>query len=421
MHIKITLKNGVRIIYENVPHVRSASLCVWIGVGSRYESSTENGVSHFIEHMVFKGTKNHSAEDLASMMDSLGGQVNAFTTKECTCFFGKVLDTHLDQLTDILCEMLFESRFDETDVSNERNVIYEEIDMYNDSPEDLVSERLATSVFKGSSLARPILGTKKSLEKISSGTLKEFMAKYYIGGSVVVSLSGSFTKNNIQHIMNMFSALPSGTVSPYRKAVYTPAFTSKRKAVEQNHFCIAFPGISDGDERRYAFSLMSSILGGGMSSRLFQSVRENRGLCYSIYSYTASYSDIGFVSLYTALNPETETAALDLIVSEVERFRDFGVTDDELERVREQAKANILLSLESTGNRASRLGRNELLLGYIPEIESIIDAYDCVSTADIQELAAEFLDFSRVSFSAVGHIRSVSKYAEYFSNLIHNK
>ena len=171
MHVKITLKNGVRIIYENVPHVRSASLYVWVGVGSRYETAAENGASHFIEHMVFKGTETHSAEELACMMDTLGGQVNAFTTKECTCFYGKVLDTQLDRLTDILCDMLFRSRFDETDVINERSVIFEEIDMYDDTPEDLVSERLSTAVYKGSSLSRPILGTKKTLEKMTGASL----------------------------------------------------------------------------------------------------------------------------------------------------------------------------------------------------------------------------------------------------------
>ena len=417
MHTKITLKNGTRIIYEKVPGVRSVSLCIWVATGSRYESAAENGSSHYIEHMVFKGTETRSAEDLACEMDALGGQINAFTTKECTCFYGKVLDKHLGRLADVLCDMLFNSRFDESDVENERGVISEEIDMYADAPEDLVSERLASAVFKGSALARPVLGTKRTLSALTGERLRSYMATHYTGPSVVVSLSGSFTKADIEDLMKRFSQLPFGVRKPPQTAEYSPAFTSKRKPIEQNNLCLGFPGITDDDERRYAFSLMSNILGGGMSSRLFQSVRESRGLCYSVYSYTSSYSDTGLFAIYTALNPDTEREALSLIVSELDRFRSDGVTASEVDRVREQAKANLLMSLESTSSRASRLGRNELLLGYIPDMDSIIDAYDRVTADEIRELSREFIDFSRLSFSAVGRVGTADKYRELFENM----
>ena len=417
MYTKITLKNGARILYEKVPGVRSVSLCIWVGTGSRYEAAAENGSSHYIEHMVFKGTDTRSAADLACEMDALGGQINAFTTKECTCFYGKVLDRHLGRLADVLCDMLFHSRFDESDVENERGVIFEEIDMYSDAPEDLVSERLASAVFKGSPLARPVLGTKRSLSAFTSEKLRSYMAAHYVGPSVVVSLSGSFTKADVEDLMDRFSQLPFGVRKDPLKADYSPAFTVKRKPIEQNHLCLGFPGMADDDERRYAFSLMSNILGGGMSSRLFQSVRESRGLCYSVYSYISSYSDTGLIALYTALGPDTEREALSLIVSELDRFREDGVTEPEVDRVREQAKANLLMSLESTSSRASRLGRNELLLGYIPDIDSIIDAYDRVTADEVRELAREFLDFSRLSFSAVGRVGTADKYRELFEKL----
>jgi len=417
MYTKITLKNGARILYEKVPGVRSVSLCIWVGTGSRYETAAENGSSHYIEHMVFKGTDTRSAADLACEMDALGGQINAFTTKECTCFYGKVLDRHIGRLADVLCDMLFHSRFDESDVENERCVIFEEIDMYSDAPEDLVSERLASAVFKGSPLARPVLGTKRSLSAFTGEKLRSYMARHYVGPSVVVSLSGSFTKADVEDLMDRFSQLPFGVRKDPAKASYSPAFTVKRKPIEQNHLCLGFPGMADDDERRYAFSLMSNILGGGMSSRLFQSVRESRGLCYSVYSYMSSYSDTGLIALYAALGPETEREALSLIVSELDRFREDGVTDSEVDRVREQAKANLLMSLESTSSRASRLGRNELLLGYIPDIDSIIDAYDRVTADEVRELAREFLDFSRLSFSAVGRVGTADKYRELFEKL----
>ena len=418
MHAKITLKNGVRIVYEHVPNVRSASLCVWIANGSRYESASENGYAHYIEHMVFKGTSTRSAGDLACEMDAVGGQVNAFTARDCVCFYGKVLDTHLPQLTDILCDMLVNSLLDEGDFERERGVICDEIDMYDDMPEDLVSERLIAAIYKGSSLARPVLGTKRSIAAITVGKLRRYMEKYCVGPSVVVSLSGSFKKADVENLMNRFSALPSGGKGSYVPAVYTPAFTVLRKPIEQNHICIGFPAVTDHDERRYAFSLMSNILGGGMSSRLFQSVRESHGLCYSVYTYISAYSDTGFLALYAALSPDRERDAISLIVSELERFRTEGVTQQELDRVRDQTKSNLLMSLESTSSRANAAGRCELHLGDIPSVEEVIDAYDRVTTEDILTLAREFIDFSRLSFSAVGKVGTTKKYRELFLSLL---
>lgn len=404
LYEKITLPNGVRILHEHIPHVRSVSLGIWVGTGSRYESASVSGASHFIEHMLFKGTQKNSAAELAGIMDGIGGQINAFTTKECTCFHGRVLDTHLKQLSDVLSDMFFNSKFDEEDVASERGVILEEMDMYRDTPEDLVSERLFSEVFKGFSLSKPILGKKSTLDKMTGETLKQYMDAHYCPESIVIAVSGSYKADDITRLKDMFSQIPKSSPTKFVNAQYAPSFTVKRKSLEQNHLCIAFPGISVRDENRFALQLLSDILGGGMSSRLFQTVREKRGLCYSIFTYGSSYIDTGLFSVYTALGKDTEREAISVIIDEIKRFKEFGVMQDELQRAREQVKANVLMGLESTSTRMNRLGRNELYFGQVLEPDEIIAAYDSVTAEDIQKLSAYCLDFSHVSFSGVGKV-----------------
>lgn len=412
MYEKITLPNGVRLLHEYIPYVRSVSLGIWVGTGSRYESAQMSGASHFIEHMLFKGTSKHSAAELASIMDGIGGQTNAFTTKECTCFHGRVLDTHLDQLTDVLCDMFFDSKFDEDDVKNERGVILEEIDMYSDTPEDLSSERLFTSAYKGYALARPILGKKSTLDQMTGESLRRHMLEHYCPEDVVVAVSGSYKPEDIKRLLDRFADMTCGGKNKLTKASYTPTFTVKRKSLEQNHLTLAFPGLPVTDKRRFTLQLLSDILGGGMSSRLFQTVREKRGLCYNVYSYGSSYRDTGLFSVYTALGRQTEKEALRVIAEEINRLKETGVTEEELVRAREQVKANVLMGLESTGTRMNRLGRNELYFGHVPEPDEVIASYDSVTAADIRTLAESCLDFTKVSFSAVGKVESADVYKE---------
>ena len=414
MYEKITLPNGVRIVHEHIPYVRSVAMGIWVATGSRYESARMSGASHFIEHMLFKGTDTYTAAQLADIMDGIGGQVNAFTTKECTCFHGRVLDTHLEQLTDVLCDMFFNSKFSEDDVKNERGVILEEIDMYKDTPEDLASERLQTAVFKGFSLSRSVLGTKSALEKMTGENLREHMAEHYRPRSVVVAISGNYKPADIERLKARFSGMHEKSEKSFKPAAYTPSFTVKRKSLEQNHLLLAFPGLPVTDKRRYALQLLSDILGGGMSSRLFQTVREKHGLCYSVYSFGASYIDTGLFAVYTALGKDTEREAISVIMDELHRFKD-GVTPEELTRACEQIKANILMSLEQTGSRMHRLGKNELYLGYIPDLDEIIANYDRVTLEDIQTLAEECLNFEKASFSAVGRVGEVDTYRELVS------
>jgi predicted Zn-dependent peptidase len=270
---------------------------------------------------VFKGTARARAARLADIMDGIGGQVNAFTTKECTCFHGRVLDTHLDQLTDVLCDMFFNSKFDEADVTSERGVIREEIDMYKDTPEDLASERLQTAVYRGFSLSRSVLGTKSALGKMTGDSLRAHMAEHYSPASVVVAVSGSYRPDDIERLKDRFSGMREGAPKTFRTAAYTPSFTVKRKSLEQNHLMLAFPGLAVTDKKRYALQLLSDILGGGMSSRLFQTVREKRGLCYSVYSFGSSYIDTGLFAVYAALGRETERKAVAVIKEELKKFK----------------------------------------------------------------------------------------------------
>ena len=407
---QITLPNGVRILTEHVPAVSSAALGIWVNTGSREEKASENGAAHFIEHMLFKGTSQYCAREMAQRMDAIGGQVNAFTTKECTCFYARALNSHLREAADILCGMFFDAKFAEEDVQTERGVILEEIGMYADDPADLVMERMSAVIYKGSALARPILGKKSTLEKMSGTWLREYKRTHYLPDRVVVSLAGSFEDSFVEELKERFSGMEPGQLGKSKAVVYHHALTLKLKATEQNHLLLAFPSISDVDPRRFAMQLLSSILGGGMSSRLFQEVRERQGLCYNIYTYGAGYQEIGTFHIYAALGKETEQQALAAIRQAVERFAEEGVSQAELDRVRELAKANVLMGLESTTARMNHMARSALRQEPVRNEEEIIAAYDSVTAEQIRELAQETFQWDQCSFSAVGKVDAEEAY-----------
>ena len=412
MYEQLTLPNGVRLLHEAVPSVRCAALGIWISAGSRNETAAENGSCHFIEHMLFKGTKNRSAEQLARESDAIGGRLNAYTTKECTCFYGHVLDTHLPALTDILSDMLLRSLFRERDVKSERGVICDEIDMYADDPEDLVHEQLYLGAFAGSSLARPVLGTRKSLAGLRAADLKRTYARCYTGGNVLIALSGSYADGDLDRIAGAFSALPSGPALPVRRAPYRRCLVRTEKDCEQNQLVLAWPCISLSDPSRYAFSLLSAILGGGASSRLFQSVREKRGLCYTISAGGSCHRKEGLFVIHTGVSPEAERDALKLILRELDRLKQDGVTYEELNAAKEQTRANLLMGLESTVSQMNHLARGALYAGEILSPEELCARYDDVSRDEVRELACRWLDNDLISLSAVGRPAPESLYRE---------
>lgn len=402
MYVKRVLPNGVRLISEKLDTVRTVSVGIWVGNGSRYEPAALSGISHFIEHMIFKGTEKRSAQHIAIAIDALGGQANAFTDKECTCYYMKVLDKRLQTGISILADMFMHSRFAQEDINLERGVVLEEIDMYEDSPEDVAIDKLFEQCYAGSALGRPILGTSETLQAINSEAMHDYMQHYYRPADTVIAVSGHFTEDDLDYIAELFSHMQGEGRNQITPAVYQPSLLLREKDIEQNHLCLSFPGVSLLSEERYAMNLLSSILGGGMSSRLFQGVREQNGLCYSIYSFTTPHLDTGLFSIYTGLGPETEQKALELILRELRQFCEDGPAAEELSRCREQVKTNLLMGLESTGTRMMTIGRSELLRGQVSAVEQVLAAYDRVTAEDVLALARRVFDFTQASLSVVG-------------------
>ena len=402
MYVKRVLPNGVRLISEKLDGVRTVSVGIWVGNGSRYEPAALGGISHFIEHMIFKGTEKRSAQHIAIAIDALGGQANAFTDKECTCYYMKVLDKRLQTGISILADMFLHSRFAQEDIELERGVVLEEIDMYEDSPEDVAIDKLFEKCYEGSALGRPILGTAETLHTINYEAMQDYMRRYYRPADTVIAVSGHFTEEDLDYIADLFSHMEGKGRNQITPAVYQPSLMLREKDIEQNHLCLSFPGVSLLSGDRFAMNLLSSILGGGMSSRLFQSVREKNGLCYSIYSFTTPHLDTGLLSIYTGLGAETERKALELIVCELHEFCETGPAPDELSRCREQVKTTLLMGLESTGTRMMTVGRSELLRGEVSAVEQVLAAYDKVTMEDILSLARRVFDFSQVSLAVVG-------------------
>ena len=411
MYRPITLPNGARLLLQEVPGAQSAALGFFVGVGSRHEAPRENGAAHFIEHMLFKGTARRSAGQLARDMDAIGGQFNAYTTKEHTCFYGRTLDRHLDEGLDILADMLFHSRFDQGDVELERGVILEEIGMYEDTPEDLVSERLSAAVYRGTPLARPILGRESTLEGMTGEWLARWQRKHYHAGNLVAALAGKFSPAQADSLRDLLAALPSGLPAQSPPVTCRPAVTAKKKAIEQNHLILAFPAPSYLDERRPQVLLLNALLGGGCSSRLFQQLREERGLCYSVYSYVADHADTGLLGIYAAVSRDQEWAALEGARRVALELADHGPSQEEVDRVREQAKANLLMGSESVQARMSHLGSSALLYGRVRETGELLDLYDTVTREQLRDLAGALFRMETASLSAVGRVGSSADYA----------
>lgn len=407
---KITLPNGVRILHQKLDHIRSCALGIWAESGSRHEPEDLCGISHFIEHMLFKGTETCSAARLAEEFDGMGGQVNAFTTKEHTCFYGRTLDTHVQHLARLLSEMYLHSRFDPADMELERGVILEEIGMYEDTPEDLVSEQLMQQVFPGSALARPILGCKETLQAIDHKVIAAYCREKYCGSNTIVSLCGSFSQEDLDAICRIFGEMEPGDRLQRDDAAYQPAFVLKKKDIEQNHLIVLFPGLPLGDDDRFTLQVLNNILGAGMSSRLFQRVREQSGLCYTVYSFCSLYADVGVLGVYVALGKETEHQALRLIREELLRLCKEGITETELQRTREQLKTGLLMGMESTISRMNAMARNEMTYGRHVSEDELTAGVDAVTREAVQALACRLLDFSRASFSAVGQVDQEAAY-----------
>ncbi|QGQ46809.1 M16 family metallopeptidase [Metabacillus sediminilitoris] len=385
---KYTCQNGVRIVFENIPTVRSVAIGIWIGTGSRNENLKNNGVSHFLEHMFFKGTKTRSAREIAESFDSIGGQVNAFTSKEYTCYYAKVLDDHAGYALDVLADMFFHSTFDEEELKKEKNVVYEEIKMYEDTPDDIVHDVLSRATFGTHPLGYPILGTEETLASFNGDTLREYMNGHYTPENVVISVAGNVSEAFIHEVEKLFGAFETSSgKSDFEKPSFMDQKLARQKDTEQAHLCIGFNGLEAGHKNIYSLIVLNNILGGSMSSRLFQDVREQKGLAYSVYSYHSSYKDNGLLTIYGGTGSKQLNVLFETIQETLSTLKAEGITAKELANSKEQMKGSLMLSLESTNSRMSRNGKNELILGEHRSLDAIIELVNEVSEESVNTLA----------------------------------
>lgn len=398
------LGNGIQLLTEDIPHVRSVAVGVWVNVGSRDEEDQVAGISHFIEHLMFKGTEKRTAKQIAEALDAVGGQLNAFTTKEYTCYYARVLDENLDLALDVLSDMLFNSRLAAADIDRERNVIIEEIKMYEDTPDELVHDVFAGTIWRNHPLGRPIIGHAEVIRKMDRDTFTVFLNRYYVPGNMVISVAGNINHDSVAEKIGAYFGGRSGSPAP--RVMELPSarteVTCRSKETEQVHLCVGTPGMSLDDDQIYTFQLVNTILGGGLSSRLFQEIREQRGLVYSIYSYHSSYFDTGLFCIYAGLSRENVEPVLDLVFREMKDIRENGVTEQDLRRAKDQLKGNLLLSLESVNTRMSRMGKAQLYLGKVVPPEEIVRRIEKVTVEGIIKLARERFSPGNFAIASVG-------------------
>lgn len=390
MLTRYTCTNGVRVVLEKIPNVRSVTIGIWVKTGSRHETAELNGISHFLEHMFFKGTENLTAKEIAESFDRIGGQVNAFTSKEYTCYYAKVLDNHATYALEILADMFFNSTFDEEELAKEKNVVYEEIKMYEDTPDDIVHDLLTKAIFENHPLGYPILGSEETLATFTKDMLKDYMYNSYTPDKVVISIAGNVEESFMKEVEKRFGTYKGGNRKELdAKPIFHKNEVIRRKDTEQAHLCIGFNGYSVRDKRIYPLIIANNILGGSMSSRLFQEVREKRGLAYSVYSYHSSYEDTGTVTIYggTAVNQLDVLA--ETIFNILHDLKNNGITVKELENSKEQIKGNLVLGTEGTNSRMSRNGKNELLLGEHKSIDEMIQIIDTVTIDEVNQVCSE--------------------------------
>lgn len=405
MFQKELLKNGIRIVTEEIPYVNSVSIGIWVKVGSRYENIENNGISHFIEHMLFKGTNNRSAKEIANSIDKIGGQLNAFTSKECTCFYAKVLDTHFDIALDVLADMFFNSRFDKEEIDKERGVVIEEINMYEDSPEDLVHDLFSQAVWSGNPLGMSILGTEETLNNLNREKILEFFNENYIPQNVVISVVGNFKhKEAVASIKKYFENAEQKGNSSANILVpsFEPEYTLKSKDTEQVHLCMGFNGVDIKSKAFYPMLILNNVFGGAMSSRLFQKIREDRGLAYSVFSYPSSFEDCGLFSIYAGSKPDNLKSVAELIMEEIRIIKKNGITEQELYDSKEQLKGSYILGLESTSGRMISIGKSELLLNKIYSPAEILEKIDQVDMDSVNNIIKHIFDTDNMGAAVIG-------------------
>jgi len=399
--------NGLTVITESMPQVRSVSVGIWMKTGSRRENPELNGISHFIEHMVFKGTKHRSAEQIARSVDSIGGHLDAFTAKECVCFNTKVLDEHLPIAFDVLSDLVQNPLFNEEDIARERGVVLEELKMDEDNPDYLVHEIFTQNFWKDHALGKPILGTRDTVKRLEQKVLDDYFRRCYVPNNMIISAAGNLEHQQLVDLVRKWftSVKPRTDETPDPAPVAHSRITLRnKKELEQVHLCLGVPSYPLPHERRYACYVLNTLLGGGMSSRLFQNIRERLGLAYAVFSELNPYRDAGCLAVYAGTSGESAHQVVDLILREFRDLKANPVTPEELRRAKDHLKGSLMLSLESTTSRMSNLARQEMYFGKFFSLDEIADRIERVTAEELQEIANEFFLPQQIAVTVLGNL-----------------
>ncbi len=404
------LPNGLTVISEQMQHLRSVSIGVWVKTGSRDEDPRSNGISHFIEHMLFKGSANRSAEDIARQVDSIGGNMDAFTAKECTCFNMKVVDEHLPVAIDILSDLVLNPLFKEEDIAREKGVILEEIKMDEDSPDYLVHEIFTQSFFKDHPLGKPILGTRDTVKKFERSSVFDFYKQCFTPENIVVSAAGNLEHKKFVDLVKRHFAQMKPTKNnrkSRRPETASRIMLRNKKSLEQVQICMGVPSYPIAHEKRYASYILNSLLGGGMSSRLFQNIRERQGLAYAIYSDLSPYRDTGCLCVYAGTSRESAGKVVQSVVRELFRLKSETVSAEELRRSKDQLKGSLMLSLESSTSRMSNLARQEMYFDHFFTLDELIERIEAVNADDLRAMAEEFFKTESIAVTVLGNLNGL--------------
>jgi predicted Zn-dependent peptidase len=401
---KSVLPNGIRVITERMPHVRSVAVGVWVETGSRHEPDDRGGISHLIEHLVFKGTATRTAQDIARTMDSVGGQMDAFTTKEHTCFYVQVLDEHLPLAVDLLTDILLHPLFNAEELEREKSVVLQEIKMVEDTPDDLIHDIFAAQVWQDHPLGRPILGTRDAVNGYTREAVHEHFAGHYVPPRIIIAVAGNVTHARVVELFGAgFNGFGGGALEPVLPAPPMKAGVNiVHKELEQVHLVLGFPGVGHGARERYALFLLNDVIGGSMSSRLFQEVRERQGLVYSIHSGAQAFRDTGTLYVYAATDAPNFSKVLKSTLKEIRDLKKYGVAAEDIARSKDHLKGGLMLSLESTSSRMNRLAKHEMHFGSFLTLDAMLAAIDGVRHEEVQALVAELLDEDRLALTTYG-------------------
>lgn len=408
---KKILENGLTVVTEFMPAVRSVSIGIWVRTGSRNEREPENGITHFLEHMVFKGTRNRTAEEIARSADAIGGHLDAFTAKECTSFSIKVLDEHVPRAFDVLTDLVKNPLFRPEDIAKESRVVQEEIRMVEDTPDDLVHEIFTQNYWRGHALGRPILGTRRTVRSFDRRQLFTYFQRHYAPQNMVITAAGHLQHQRIVDLAaKAFSDLPAGKPIPGQTSPKPHPVIRRRqkKNLEQAHILLGAPAYSNSHEKRYACYLMNTVMGGGMSSHLFQNIREKRGLAYAVFSGLSTFRDVGYLTVYAGTAKENVPQVIRLVVEEFRRMKTELLAEEEIQRAKDYLKGSMLLGLESSSSRMSNLARQEMYFGRHVSMDEIAQRVDAVTREEVLEVANELLDCSRLGLTILGPMNGVN-------------